>query len=108
MTVSKSEFPELPGLEEVRFQDCPWYIQVWRYRWYLQIPFMAIYYRFTPWVWKADSERVHVVEFSTWKEAWGMAVGDAQCRMNWLYTFDEIFGDDFKTKDVSTEIQSQR
>lgn len=104
---SKSDFPELPGLEEVRFQDSPWYIKLWRYRWYALIPFKAVYFRFCPWVWNSGSDRVHVTEFSTWGEAWSIAVGDAQGRMNWLYTLEEVFGDDFH-KDVPTEIQSQR
>jgi len=80
-----------PG-DQPRFQECPWYVKLWRYRWYLLVPFYALNLRFTPWVWNSKSDRVHVIEFSDWEEAWSIAVGDAHYKMNWYYTLDEVFG----------------
>jgi hypothetical protein len=62
-----------------RFQDQPWYIKLWRYRHYLRIPYSTIIYRY----------RSKIAE-KNWKLAYDLSVGDAQIKMNWLYTLDEV------------------
>ena len=62
-----------------RFQDQPWYIKLWRYRHYLRIPYSTIIYRY----------RSKIAE-KNWKFAYDLAVGDAQIKMDWLYTLDEV------------------
>lgn len=62
-----------------RFQDQPWYIKLWRYRHYLRIPYSTIIYRY----------RSKIAE-KNWKLAYDLAVCNAQIKMNWLYTLDEV------------------
>lgn len=57
------------------FQDQPWYIKVWRYRWYLRIPYYTVLYRYKSNF--ADGE---------WKLAYSIAKGEAQYKMKWYYT----------------------
>jgi hypothetical protein len=61
-----------------RFQDQPWHIKLWRFRWYLKIPLDAIRYRYKSRF--SDGE---------WKKAYSLAIGDAQYKMKWLYTLEE-------------------
>lgn len=67
-------------MKDVRFQNQPWYIKLWRYRWYLKIPFGTIHYRFNSDL--CDRE---------WRKAYSMAIGDAHLRMKWFYTMQEAF-----------------
>lgn len=60
-----------------RYQHQPWYGRLWRRRWYLLVPWTAWTLR------KVDGGGM----------AWGLAIGMAQCRMRWWYTFDEAFPD---------------
>lgn len=62
-----------------RFQNQPWYIKLWRYRWYLKIPFGTIRYRFNSSL--CDRE---------WRKAYSMAIGDAQLKMKWYHTIEEV------------------
>lgn len=62
-----------------RFQDQPWYIKLWRYRHYLVIPYSTIIYRY----------RSKIAE-KNWELAYHLAIGDAQIKMNWFYTLDEV------------------
>ena len=67
-----------------RFQECPWYIKLWRYRWYLAIPFMA----FDMWVKNVLDQPFD--EDLPFKNAWGIATGIVQMKMGWYYTSEEI------------------
>ena len=62
-----------------RFQDQKWYVKLWRFRWYLKIPF--------------DTVRNYFANRKIYKDsiyvAYSLAIGDAQYRMNWLYTLQE-------------------
>jgi hypothetical protein len=61
------------------FQDQPWYIKLWRYRHYLRIPYSTIIYRY----------RSKIAE-KNWKYAYSIAIGDAQLKMRWVYTLQEV------------------
>lgn len=61
------------------FQDQPWYIKLWRYRHYLCIPYNTIIYRYFSNI--ADKK---------WKYAYSIAIGDAQIKMRWVYTLQEV------------------
>lgn len=63
---------------DYRFQNQPWYIKLWRYRWYLTIPPTAVY------LWWYNG-----AEF-TFKNCWRMAKGLAQGPMLWYYTLEEV------------------
>lgn len=62
-----------------RFQDQPWYVKLWRYRWYLKIPY--------------DAVRFYVKNRKTYKDefwfAYSLAIGEAHYKMKWLYTVEE-------------------
>jgi len=68
-----------------RFQECNWVEKLWRYRHYVYIPFrfirVIILKSFDP-----DKE-----ENLNNKTIWGILVGDAQIKMNWVWTSDEVF-----------------
>lgn len=59
-----------------RFQECGKIEQIWRYRWYLGIPFEAVYN--------------YVRGVKDFKLHWKLAVGLAQSRMKWYYTSEEV------------------
>lgn len=61
------------------FQDQPWYIKLWRYRHYLRIPYSTIIYRY----------RSKIAE-KNWKYAYSIAIGDAQLKMRWVYSLQEV------------------
>lgn len=62
-----------------RFQDQPWYVKIWRYRWYLKVPF--------------DVVRIYFANKNFCDKnfyfAYSLAMGEAHIKMNWLYTMDE-------------------
>ena len=86
-----------------RFQECNKIGKLWRYRWYLQIPFK--------WVWATYVKplRVYKDEFTedgfinhtdnydimTGKNLWSLLIGDAQFKMMWYHTHEEVM-DNFK------------
>ena len=61
------------------FQEQPWYIKLWRYRHYLRIPYSTIIYRYRS-----------KIEYKNWKYALNIAIGDAQIKMKWFYTLEEV------------------
>lgn len=80
--VSKVKKPPHGGLATKmsnRFQDQPWYVKLWRYRWYIRVPY--------------DTIRIYVKNRKTHKDefwlAYNLAMGEAHYKMNWLYTMDE-------------------
>lgn len=61
-----------------RFQYQPWYVKLWRYRYYIPIPFYATkMWLFSKW------------DCFSFGNAWSIAVGLAQVKMNWLYSWEE-------------------
>jgi len=62
-----------------RYQNQPWYIRLWRRRFYLTIPYYAVK------IWLTTSW-----DEMPFKHCWGLAVGDAQLMMEWYYTDDEV------------------
>jgi hypothetical protein len=61
-----------------RFQDQPWCVKLWRYRWYFRVPY--------------DTLRIYFNSKMANKElglAYSIALGEAHYRMNWLYSMEE-------------------
>ena len=84
-----------------RFQECNWLEKVWRYRFYVYIPFKWFYFMYIkPFVVREttlNEEEGYIEDTDkTWypkgKELWHILVGSAQCDMNWTYTMEEVFG----------------
>lgn len=66
-----------------RFQNQPLYIRLWRRRHYWYVPIDAFR---TWWYNRNDPD----MDFQI---CWGIAVGSAQLKMKWYYTWDEIKAD---------------
>lgn len=76
--------------EPKRYQDCPWYVRLWRRRWYLLVPWWTLRFRFTPWVEPDTGEIVKDEPYNSWETSWKIALGTATGKMNWYYTWDEV------------------
>ena len=63
-----------------RYQNQPWYIRLWRRRWYLAIPYWTLLYWGNRW---SDGE---ITDFHMARK---LAVGQAQRNMKWWYTMEE-------------------
>lgn len=64
----------------LRFQESPWPIKLWRFRYYLLIPYKAIKY------YLASKSSQEPMSFSA---SWSVAIGMAQVKMYWYYTIEE-------------------
>ena len=62
-----------------RYQHQPWWVKLWRRRYYLMIPFMALRLR---WFGEMDGHN------------WDVAIGLAQVDMKWYYESHEIWDED--------------
>lgn len=65
-----------------RFQECNKLIQIWRYRFYLLIP---IYY-----ILGLLKSKIYKTKFHG-KLYWSLLIGEAQIKMKWYYTSEEVF-----------------
>ena len=80
-----------------RYQECNYYEKLWRRRWKLAVPFVAIYYfvarKKIHIDIEVDNEIVHTnhFEYMSWKLCWKLAAGDASIKMNDTYTIDEVW-----------------
>jgi len=90
-----------------RFQECNIIVKIFRLRWYLLIPFKFIFYSYFK-LFKVyrdefiDGKYIHTNKYDviTGKRLWQILIGDAQCKMYWVYDFDvldDLF-DKIKTK----------
>ena len=66
-----------------RFQECNKMVKLWRYRWYLLIPFKWCSYHLKCYF-NNDSS-----EFNG-KTLWHLLIGDAQINMDWTHTQEEV------------------
>lgn len=80
-----------------RFQECNKIEKVWRYRWYLPIPFLWVWFSSFQYfrVYKdevVDGVFEHTNEYDVMKGKmlWKLLMGDAQIKMNWTYTPEEV------------------
>ena len=82
-----------------RFQECNKITKIWRYRWYLLIPFHYIFptiKRQKIWEDEYDEENETIrptgnFHYSDKKLRWRLAKSHAQTKMNWFYTTEEVF-----------------
>ena len=66
-----------------RFQECNKIVKFWRYRWYLLIPIKWCSYFITCYF------KNNGGDFNG-KTIWHIFIGDAQFKMRWYYTSEEI------------------
>jgi len=72
-----------------RFQECSNIVKLWRYRWYLLIPFKWLYYTVVGFMIQDDSTGEYFI--SRGKQLWKLLIGVAQIKMEWHYTSEEVF-----------------
>jgi hypothetical protein len=69
-----------------RFQYQPWYVKLWRYRWYLTIPLDV----FKIWLYDRTSETsVRLIRYSL-ENYIDIATSSAQIKMNWVYDLEDL------------------
>lgn len=80
-----------------RFQECNKLEKLWRYRWYLALPFMYLWRKWYmgpipghEW----DEEKQEMVEtkpmIPTGEIVWKITIGEVQHKMHWYYTQEEV------------------
>jgi hypothetical protein len=67
--------------EGKRYQECSWYVKLWRCRHYWSVPFYTVRTHFRQMIRRPDG---------FWN-TWGIYVGLAQVEMNYVYTSEEAF-----------------
>ena len=70
-----------------RYQDCNWLVKLWRRRHYLLIPFQTLHIIWKKWInpYKRENDERFPV-----KLYWDIAKADAEVKVNWYYTQDDI------------------
>jgi len=72
-----------------RYQNQPWYVRLWRRRHYLRVPFDFLRYQLRSNQAK-DAFFGDCAPGERRRFNWGLAIGCAQVRMNWVYDWEEI------------------
>ena len=87
-------------INDKRFQDCNWLEKIFRYRYYVLIPFKYIWYMYiNDFIVREtninkdsgyiqDTDNIYNPKG---KELLELLKGSAQCDMKWYYTSDEVF-----------------
>jgi hypothetical protein len=87
--------------EMKRFQESNWLVKVWRYRWYIPIPFKYFWYMciqsFVVRETAINKNKGYVEDTGEiynpkGKNLWSLLIGMAQHKMRWYYTSEEVFG----------------
>lgn len=86
-----------------RFQECSKVEKLWRYRWYIPLPFKFVYYSlFKPFkVYHCESDKYDVLKGN---RLWKLLIGDAQSSMKWYYDYNEVMNE-FKLKKYGKRIE---
>jgi hypothetical protein len=85
-------------MDKKRFQECNWYEKLWRYRFYLALPFQWLYHAtITPIVVNNDEGGDPLV--MNGRGLWKLLIGLAQIKMDWYYTMDEVMAESEKWKE---------
>jgi hypothetical protein len=77
-----------------RFQEINKIHQLWRYRWYILIPFQVLWYRIVGLKilhHNQDNSKYFFYKERNLKTLISICVGTAQSKMSWYYTSEELF-----------------
>jgi hypothetical protein len=66
-----------------RYQYQPWYIKLWRHYHYLSVPWEIFIY------WITSKKKQRRLNFDLFLK---ILIGEADIRMKWYYTSEEVFG----------------
>jgi len=75
-------------LDKKRYQQCNWLHRQWRKRWYLLVPFTFLN-SYLIYLFGQDITKWPLEE-SIEKFWWTIAISEAEMRMNYYYTLDEV------------------
>ena len=72
-----------------RFQESNILVKIFRYRWYLIVPFKWLWYNYVSDfnIYDDDDGKPVAIKGNM---LWHLLIGDAQSKMNWTYTSEEI------------------
>ncbi len=71
-----------------RYQDCNRLIKIWRNRHYIPVPFKWVWHNYiTPFNFINEHEGKEAL---MGRELWGVLLGVAQCKMEYIYTMEEV------------------
>lgn len=68
-----------------RFQECNKIGKLWRYRWYLLLPFVWLRIKISTLI----SKNIEDLNMTN-KNIWKLSKGLMQSKMRWYYTMDEV------------------
>ncbi len=76
-----------------RFQECNTIEKVWRYRWYLALPFLYLHYKSKALPINEVDDEGKIIDtiYPDGKLIWKLTKSEIQVKMNWVYTPDEVF-----------------
>lgn len=77
-----------------RFQECSLIVKLWRYRWYILIPFKYLWYQLfgAKECIEHDETFTEIGRFNIkGRLLWSIMKSEAQSKMNWYYTTEEVF-----------------
>ncbi len=81
-----------------RFQECNLFEKIWRYRFYVELPFLYLFYQkfkpFKVYIDQCNGNEVNKTdnyEIIRGNVLWKNLIGLAQIKMNWTYTAEEVF-----------------
>ena len=84
-------------MKDKRYQNCNQLVKLWRRRWYILIPFIWAWYSYLNdfKVFRDEinnDEYVHTDKYDVMKGKmlWSLLIGDAQSKMNWYHTHEEV------------------
>jgi hypothetical protein len=81
-----------------RFQQCNKIVKLWRYRWYLLIPFKWLWHSYCFPLPVTDDETLISVNLKG-KMLWSILIGEAQIKMEWYHTHEEVLESLHKYRD---------
>lgn len=83
-----------------RYQECNKLQKLTRRRHYLLVPLKWLYYQRVPFlIYSDDTEEYSIAKG---RVLWKLLIGEAQFKMNWYYTSEEVF-EKYKLKAQSTK-----
>jgi hypothetical protein len=73
-----------------RYQECNSIEKIYRRRHYVSVPFLFIYHQYIK-PFKVINDSDGSVYNPKGKNLWKILIGTTHCKMNWVYTMDEVF-----------------
>lgn len=72
-----------------RFQECNWVERLWRYRYYLYLPFKWLWYQYVR-PFKVIDDQSFEEDVVKGRQLWKLLMGMVQLDMKWTYSHEEV------------------